>query len=61
MAILGDYDTALSEFKDIFSNVHNYSQKYNDTASLAGGYGAKHGKPVSNNNQNDYYLLEKWN
>lgn len=27
-AILGDYDSALAEFKSIFSNIHNYSQKY---------------------------------
>jgi hypothetical protein len=35
MAILGDYDTALAEFKLIFGHVHEYSQKYNqgDTGS----------------------------
>ena len=47
MAILGDYDTALSEFKLIFGHVHNYIKKYdaNDLSvpnmKIGGAYSAK--------------------
>lgn len=33
MAILGDYDAALAEFKNIFGHVHTYSLKYNGQPS----------------------------
>jgi hypothetical protein len=56
-AILGDYDSALIEFKNIFSHVHAYSSKYNGQPS--GGYSSKFNK--AGNNSADYYLLEKWN
>ena len=57
MAILGDYDTALAEFKTIFSHIHTYSKKYNGTvlSSKAGGYSAKSNK-ATNSDSTDYYL-----
>ena len=49
MAILGDYDGALQEFKGIFTTVNTYSKKYD----------VKKGQQV--NESADYYLQEKWN
>lgn len=56
-AILGDYDSALIEFKNIFGLVHAYSSQYNGQATDV--YSSKFHKP--GNNSADYYLLEKWN
>lgn len=56
MAILGDYDTSLNEFKRIFENIHIYSKKYDSENDRGSGYSAKHGKQPQIATQPDYYL-----
>ena len=65
MAILGDYDTALAEFKSIFGHVHSYSKKYDGNTNLTvsnmkmgGGYSAKNKAAISSGQgtSTDYYL-----
>ena len=47
MAILGDYDSALVEFKIIFQIVNEHAKKYD-------------GSNKKNNMGDDFYLQEKW-
>jgi len=55
MAILGDYDMALHEFKQIFKSVHSYSNKYNAPPQKSTNSFAK-----NKSSSSDYYLQEKW-
>jgi mevalonate pyrophosphate decarboxylase len=47
MAILGDYDGAISKFKNIFKTVHQYAKRYEaaptaaSTSSSGAGYAAQ--------------------
>lgn len=58
MAILGDYESALSEFKQVFKTVNDYSKKYDGDTNNSK---KKYGQSAQNNASADYYLQEKWN
>lgn len=59
MAILGDYDNALAEFKLIFTQVDLYARRYEANAQQKGGMAGRP-RQVANNSQ-DYYMVERWN